>query len=289
MTITLDPTLSKQLSDGMKNGDGVELPFLAPYIWAVNGLASFKPQAETVPAMYYGGWAVKMEDMQACIDQLGVPLPPTMKQATIPSRDGKEFEAYTTRTLIVAPIAYRSSWLYDGRRYMEYVDGGRRHVQALVYMGIKATPKTIEPWGPAILTAKGYQAKNLLDAFSAWDKHTSAIRYKVAPGVPAWCFYLSIGTFGKERQSINVGKPGSQSPITPIGPGLIELNETLMNAIFVGEKVAGAMGDFREQAQPWLKAWKQPDADGNVDHFAQGQQGNGGEDGTESISDEVPF
>jgi hypothetical protein len=152
-------------------------------------------------------------------EQQALALPVNWQEVTISSRDGGEFSAYTTRNIVVAPIGKRLSWLHEGRRYASYIEGGRRHMQVLAYLADVHTEngaKEIKPWGPVVLTAKGYQARNLLEAFVTWEKVTSAIRQKVAPGVPAWCFYMSVGTFGKERQAINVGKPGAQSPITPI-------------------------------------------------------------------------
>jgi hypothetical protein len=237
----------------------VDLPFPVVYVWALNGQTSYKAQGG---APYYGGWACKMEDMDAVADQQALPIPGDWKQVTISSRDGGEFEAYTSRSLIAAPIGRRESWLSDGRRSSAYIEGGRRHLQVLCYMaeaqGSNGS-RTFHPWGPVVLTAKGYQARNLLDAFSRWDKATSQIRWKAAPGVPAWCFYLSLGTFGKDRQAMNVGKPGAQSPITPISAYIPErFSEELITSLFVGNEVAGVMADLQDQAQQWLAAWKEP-------------------------------
>jgi hypothetical protein len=76
--------------------------------------------------------------------------------------------------------------------------------------------------------------------------------------VPAWCFYLALGTFGKERQAMNVGKPGAQSPITPISAFIHDrFNEDLMASLFVGSEVANVMSELQDQARDWLNAWKQ--------------------------------
>jgi len=257
--ITLDPTLARKLDLGMRSSESVELPFPVVYVWALNGQASYKSQGG---ALYYGGWACKAEDMQAMTDQQGLSIPADWKLVTIASRDGGEFEAYTNRHVIVAPIGKRESWLTDGKRTTEYVEGGRRHLQVLAYMAEargENGSKQFVPWGPVILTAKGYQARNLLDAFARWNKATAQLRWRVAPGVPAWCFYLSLGTFGKERQAINVGKPGAQSPITPISAYISErLNDELMANLFVGNEVAALMADLQDQASDWLNAWKEP-------------------------------
>jgi len=277
--ITLDVNLAKKLDRGMRAGDTVELPFPVTYIWALNGQASYKSQGG---ALYYGGWACKTEDLQALTDQQGSPIPADWKQVTIASRDGGEFEAYTTRNVIIAPIGKRESWLFDGKRFATYVEGGRRHLQVLSYLaevkgenGVPLPPsagtvsasgkppagngnKEFVPWGPVVLTAKGYQARNLLDAFARWDKATSQIRWKIAPGVPAWCFYLSLGTFGRERLAINVGKPGAQSPITPISVYVPDrISDDFISGLFVGAQVAELMSSLQDQATDWLKAWKE--------------------------------
>jgi hypothetical protein len=257
LPINLDINLAKKLDQGFRSGEAVELPFPVVYIWALNGQASYKSQGG---ALYYGGWACKTEDMQATADQQGLTVPADWKQVTISSRDGGEFEAFTTRNILVAPIGKRLSWLHDGKRSADYVEGGRRHLQVLAYMAEargENGKKEFLPWGPVVLTAKGYQARNLLDAFARWEKATAQLRWKAAPGIPAWCFYMALGTFGKERQSINVGKPGAQSPITPISAYIHErYTEELLASLFVGAEVASIMSDLQDQAAEWLNAWR---------------------------------
>jgi hypothetical protein len=250
--ITLDKDLASKLDQGMKAGGTVELPFPVVYLWAVNGQASYKAQGG---ALYHGGWACKSEDLLAVVEQTGADMPISMSNVSIATRDGGEFDAYVSRSVIVAPIAKRQSWLFDGKRFVDYVEGGRRHVQALCALAHKVDT-TYHYWGPVVLTAKGYQARNLLDAFSRWDKETSALRYKIAQGVPAWCFYLAVGTFGKERQAVNVGKPGAQSPITPIGVYTTEkLDEQFLTSLFVGQDVVKQMVSYQDLAADWLRNW----------------------------------
>jgi hypothetical protein len=257
LPINLDINLAKKLDQGFRAGEAIELPFPVVYIWALNGQASYKSQGG---ALYYGGWACKTEDLQATADQQGLPIPNDWKQVTISSRDGGEFEAFTTRNILVAPIGKRLSWIHEGKRSADYIEGGRRHLQVLAYMAEargENGKKEFIPWGPVVLTAKGYQARNLLDSFARWEKATGQMRWKVAPGIPAWCFYMALGTFGKERQSINVGKPGAQSPITPISAYIHErYTEDLLTSLFVGSEVASIMSDLQDQGSEWLNAWR---------------------------------
>lgn len=255
MTINLDPNIASQLNAGMTTGEGIELPFPVVYSWALNGQAAFKSLGG---APYYGGWACKVENMQEVCTKLSVPVPTGWAEGSISTRDGGEFGAYTARNILVAPIGMRESWLLENMRSPSYQEGARRHLQLLAYMAERKGDK-FQPWGAVVLTAKGFQGKNLRNALTEWDKVTSAARRKVAPGVPAWCFYLSVGTFGKDRAVEQVGRPGAQSPITPVSCYVPEkLDEALMESLFVGDTVAAIMADLAGQAQEWLGAWKSP-------------------------------
>jgi len=255
----------------MTLGGGVELPFLAPVMWVINGDAKLKAIGG---AQYYGGWACKAEDLDDAVQHWAVNIPPNFALAEITTSDNTTFNAYTARSVIVAPIAVRQFWIdADGRRSAGYVDGGRHAVQAICMMAARLGHKDVvalEPCGPVMLSAKGYQARNLLGAFSAWNKHTAGLRRKVAPGVPAWCFYLSIGTFSKDRAQIMVGKT-SQSPITPVTAYLPDdLSEEKLTRLFAGNEVANQMADLLDQAQDWLAAGKQ-----ESDRGASGGAGRG--------------
>jgi hypothetical protein len=290
MTIQLNPSLSKQLDSGMTDEGGVQLPFPVIYFWAHNGQPNYKSAGG---ALYYGGWVCKAEEARSVCDEQALPIPAAWQAADVANRDGSEYEAYTARHLVFAPIGKRESWLVDNKRSPHFVDGGRRHVQVLVYLAetIKGEDGVtrFQPWGQAVLTAKGYQAKNLLDALATWEKVTAQIRSKVAPGVPAWCFYLSVGTFGKERQAQQVGKSGAQSPITPVSVYVPErFTEELMQSLFVGEDVATIMAELQGQAGEWLNAWKtETNGSDQAEQPQQHSSNNGG--GLTEISDGAPF
>lgn len=286
--ITLDPNIAGRLNDGMKSGGAVELPFPVIYLWVLNGQNGYKASSAQAPAPYYGGWACKADDLDGLLASTGLALPQGWKPCDISARDGGEFAAYTTRQVICAPLSTRVSWMSsDGRRSPNYQEGWRRHVQALAYLADQITEgdkRRIMPWGPVVLTAKGYQARNLVEAFAKWQKATNGLRLKVAPGVPAWCFYLTLGTFGKERQVVNVGKPGAQSPITPISVYVPEgMDEANFAARYVGAEIAGQMVEYLDQAREWLAAWKTPQAeDGAIADDVYPMMDGG-------IPDEIPF
>jgi len=264
--INLDQSTIDKLNSGMTSSESIQLPFAAPFLWALNGQPGYKQQGG---ALYFGGWACKAEDLEAVCRTGSLPVPPSWKSGTLSGRDGGEFDVFSTRSVIVAPIGKRESWLTDNKRSSHYVEGGRRHLQVLCYMGVKNGPK-IEPWSPVVLTAKGYQAMNLAKSFSAWDKATINQRSKVAPGIPAWCFYLAIGTFGEQRQVMQVGKAGASSPITPIGPYIPDdLSEATVESLFVGDVIATIMADYQDKAYEWLGAWKLDKSSDSEDEPAQ--------------------
>jgi hypothetical protein len=266
-TWNVDSDLMKKLAGGLDDNDAVKLPFPVVYLWAQNGQAAYASQKKDGSAMYFGGWACKQENANEVIEETGSPLPYNWKPETIGTRDGGTYDAYVARTLYVAPIAKRESWIgKDGKRYPKFVDGARNHTQYLAYLGVKKAVGgekggdwRIDPWGLVVLTAKGYQAMYLRRAFSDWAKATA----KARGGAYYSLFYALIGTFGKEREVANVGKQGATSPVTPLKVWLPdeEITETLLKRMFVGDVVAGIMGEKLEQAAEWLGAWKKGEVD----------------------------
>ncbi len=265
MTIKMDPQLARELERSMDTGARTRLPFAAPYLWVVNGDPKMKPLGG---ALYYGGWITRAEEMLAVCEEKGVAVPPGFARQPIPLRNGEEFEGFATRYVLVAPIGARSAWLQGSNNLhvSRYQEGARRHVQALCLLGSKHGENgsaTVIPWGPVVLTAKGYQATYLVKAFREWEKKTKPLRQKVAPGVPAACFYMAVGTFGDKPEVMNVGRAES-STITPIRLYLPSaLTEKTMEQLFVTEALAQLMVELRKEAEPWLNAWEP--AEGEMD------------------------
>lgn len=272
MSINLDQSLAEALNQGMNMGGALTLPFPAPTLWVVNGNAQLK---QLGGAQYFGGWAANREDIDEARQQNKVDwLPSAFHEEEIVTKDNQTLLVYTARNILCAPIAMRRAWVTEeGKRTAAYPEGqkARQHVQVLAYLAGKADTNSLAAaWGPVVLSAKGFQANNLMDSFTAWNKHTQTLRRKIAPGVPAWCFYLAIGTFG-ERKTAMVGKSGAQSPITPISAFLpTDLTEQTLEKLFVQNDIAGAMGVYLGDAAEWLNAWKVQQDNGHaapVDDF----------------------
>lgn len=264
MTIELDQDIASRMNDGVVIGGGIQLPFQAPVIWVMNGNSQLKALAN---ATYYGGFGSKREDMQFAQQTYGkATYPHGFSDFDITASDGKTIQGVISRTIMVTPLGIREGWLdEEGLHATHYFKGSRHHVQALVLLASKDGGK-ISVWSPAVITAKGFQAKNLLNAFSDWTRHTALLRSKIAPNIPAWAFYLVIGTFGSERKQQMVGGTGKQSAITPIGAFLPEgLTEATLESLFVGKDVANLMVSYMDHAKEWLTAWsQQPDQRNNV-------------------------
>lgn len=291
MSITLNQEIAKGLSGALKN-DTIELPFPTIYIWAVNGQANLQ---QIGGAQYYGGWAVKLEETDALCAMSGLTVPKDWKKEIIAPKTGDPFDAYTTRSVFVAPIAQRFAWMKDRMHSPTYVDGARGHLQVVCFMAemTKQGDKlSFVPWGPIVLTAKGNQGKALKESFMKWQKSIAGPISKFAPGVPAWCFYVGVGTFGKERKQVMVGEGNAQSPVTPVEaliPASEKITEKFLGELFVGEDTAALMFDLQQQSAEWLAAWKVPVIEKENGGAAPASpDGFTGHDGV-SPEDELPY
>lgn len=254
---------SQALSSGMQLSGAIELPFTAPYFWWTNGSPQLGAMKNQVPALYYGGWSVDKDSWESGVDEYeklrGVPLVLT----DLTNRGGKDYKAYLTRHLFVAPISYRAAWVVTDEntggasRFTQYTVGARHHVQLLALAMSQDTNKTYAPWGPVVLSAKGYQAQKLLDAAKEWDKFLGKVRKQYAPKVPAFGFLMCLGTFGSELKTEQVGKGNAKSPITPLSMAMPkEATLDLLKSLYVGSGGLVLMAEWLKDAEQWLSAWK---------------------------------
>jgi len=264
--ITVPKEVSDNIKDGMEHGGSIQLPFAAPFVYVQNG----NPQLKAAGGVsYFGGWSTDKDAMDECLKETGQELPKYFTAEEMTSSEGKPLSNYASRFVVCAPIAFRESWIKNKDRYPEYQEGTRRHVQMIAYLadswieGEKGKRQRLyAPWGPVVLTAKGYQAKNILDAFGAWIHMTKDVRRVIAPEVPAYFFSACLGTFGEEPNFQRVGKGAQTSLITPIE--LYQpptMDEAVVRRLFVGEAVYTIMSDCKEQAKDWLVAWKEQSLD----------------------------
>lgn len=256
MTIKLSEQTANAMNGWMTDEGDVRLPFPAPIVWVLNGSAQFKPIGGT---LYMGGWATSADELEETAAELGLSVPEGMTKHEYTPKTGEALNVYSARHIMIAPIAKRlSSTTKDGARFPGYHKGASPHIQVLVMLGYKKGTAYV-PWGPVVLSAKGYQCGYLLDALQDWESKSAKARREFAPGVRAELFWSAIGTFGDKPTYKTVGKEGAQSSISPISVFVPkEFNEALLSALFVGEDLAKEMLGLRQQANEWYEAWKSP-------------------------------
>ena len=227
----------------------VPLPFDAPFLWWMNGNAREK---KTGGPPYFGGWAAHGEEFDNVLAAMGRNIPPTFKEYEMVNSQGSSYRIYAARAVSVAVIGSRKRWRKDA-----ITGKSRSNLQVLAYMALYKGGK-YEPWGPVVLSTKGLSAKGLEDALNLWAKETAKARRQFADNLPAWWFYVPLGTFDKEPQVKMVGPQGNQSPITPIQVYFLSqtIDQDVLHSWFVGQEIAATMIDLRRRAQEWLDDWK---------------------------------
>jgi len=251
---------ASSIADPMSETWEANLPVSAVYLWTHNG----KPEAnEGVPR--HGGFAASAEAVDELLSTEDIVVPSDWEHKNLHGREGA-YGAYLTRKVIVAPIGFRLRWLDQTGGYQTQFDRDngftRRHVQVLSGLGYldDATPKFA---GYCVLTAKGYQAGNLMDSLRDFYNAIGPARRAAGAdnGIAQCAFWHSIGTFGDEPEYDQVGS-SAKSVITPLRPhplylGGDEITEERLKVIFVGRENYESFTKVAEGAEEWLKAWNQ--------------------------------
>ena len=260
--IEYDFEQGNEINDGMSFGSAIELPFIAPPVWVVNGEAKLRSMATVAPALFFGGWASDFENMQLANKEYSQDhFPNGFVEADTTSRDGKPLKIAASRVVIAAPFGVRKSWITKEKtRYTQYVPGSRQHIQVLAMLASKEEGKYL-PFYPVLLSAKGWQASHLEKSLSTWQSKTASARAMIAksagaPDVPANMFWSAIGTWGNEPKVEYVGSGNDKSPITPVSAFIPkEITEEGLEGLFVGKAVIEDMLELKRQAKDWLNAW----------------------------------
>jgi len=262
-----DDALGNPLVEG-----AIRLPFFTPFIWATNGQKINKAIAKENPAMYFGGWTMRDDDMAQMAEYYndGAVLPSWISQ--VMEGDGGEFTVFMKRQIYVALIGGRQRW--EKNNPDDPNEKARSHYQALCFLaGRPKDEKGIayfKPYGPVVLTVRGFQAQNLRQAFMDCEMRTRIARKQSMPNKPNGAhismFYFNFGNFGDQPDFKLVGKTeGKQSTITPISLNLPtdvkEITVDLLKQSFVGRDIAEEVIDYRKRADEWLNAWKNDKAE----------------------------
>jgi hypothetical protein len=260
MTITVPSSAQGAFAGNMNTSQKIELPFIAPAFYILNGDANFE---ELKNVMYFGGWAVSKENIKTASEQWqDCPFPiPTLAEKDLRPKSGPAIQSFVSRSLIVAPIGMRefSTIKENGqtKRIPPFTKGGRPAIQVLAMLAyLGEDKKTITPWAPVMLTANGFQVNHVKRAFTDWKNAIKPFMTTIAPGVPedvTNLFYMNIGTFGTVRKDETHG----ESTITPITAFIPEgLTAAQVEGRYVGDDMAVFMADMANKAREWLKAYK---------------------------------
>jgi hypothetical protein len=263
MTIKVPENAKTAFDGNMQTSSAVELPFSAPAFFIVNGNA----QLQQVGGIhYFGGWACGTEKLKEAADSwenVTFPVRGLTPTETI-VQSGQKLPVYASRSLLVAPIGIRKfSTIKDPsgqkRRVPPFTKGARPGIQVVCMLGYKDENKNIFPWAPIILTANGYQTNNVQGAFSNWNKAIKPLVQKLIPDQkPASVsnlFWMAIGTFGQDR----IQKPAGEKFITPVSCYIPEnLDEKILESLYVGEEIAEYMADLSEKSREWFQVFNVP-------------------------------
>jgi hypothetical protein len=255
MAIKISDQTKNAMSNWNDDSGEARLPFTAPAFWVLNGSAQYKPLAAATPALYFGGFATSADELETLGD-----IPAGLVKHDYTPKDAQDSVAvYSARHLVIAPFGRRLSSIdkTSNVRYPGYHKGASPHLQMLCYLAERNEKKELAPLFPVVITAKGFQVGKIIDAVRTWESKTAKARKEWGQGLKANAFYMHIGTFGDKLIVESVGGL-KQSNITPIGVYVPEnIDEKLIEYCFVGEGIIEEMATLREQAMPWLEAWKE--------------------------------
>lgn len=252
----IDAVTLGQLSDAERGGEGVKLPFPVLNAWVYNGKAANKRDAQTIPVLYFGGWATDNDELGKLVLNGSVPTDlDKWGGFEGAGTKGNTWNGRGTRYITAAFIASRARWIgQDGKAgpHFDKAQGlTRQHKQYLTMLYVNA-----KPWAYAVLSAKGWQTSNVDNAIKAWAAaiapHRAALN---AATLPLSAFALTVGTFGPEPHFKEVGSGNSKSVITPMEAGLLPDSAEKVAQRFIGAPLMRQNAERLAQAAEWLTAW----------------------------------
>ena len=252
----------------MQEGGGVQLPFPTVFAWAHNGS---KKMSKVGGVDFHGGWHINADGLEEMSEsgELFTPFDKlTWKKETQNEGMASAYDVYTSRVLNIAPIAWRMSWLdKEGKNRAPDFDQShtRSHLQYLCLLGqviSDGDKKQVQLIAPAVISVKGFgQTRALKEALGAWRKVIDPLRGGMnAKKLPAYTWWLTIGTHGDQPTFETVGKGSQTNDITPLKAIILNDKPTAewMGARFIGTENFVLATSLLKESQDWLKAWKQP-------------------------------
>ncbi len=234
-------------------GEGIRLPFNAPYVWWSNGANISK---QTGGAPYFGGWAMSAEDMALAAADNNDVLPLGWTSYDLTNAEGEDYTAFMCRVAYVAILGTRFRWI-DGQ------DGGKGkgQYQVLAYLAYQNQERKMVPFSPVVLTTKGTGGMALREAINKFSTSTAAARRQFANNLPVSAFYAALGTFGQAPAFKTVGIAPRTHQVTPVSLWLpAKVDVEYLRMAFVGKDVADLTSQLHKESMDWLAAWKKADS-----------------------------
>jgi len=270
--INIPQQAAQTLLDAARGGESLIPPYIPTFYW-VNGDKKMKLSHAVT---YYGGWATDAIKFESIIANFDKPFPPVLEEFEQISKDGSPYNVYGSRSIYVMPIKHIWLWRKENENgmweYSQKFSEGSRSV--LWWLSIFADRIPVEngyeyvPWGPVLLKALGYQSTNLKNSIKTWNAYTEPVReemtnalrkagsWKHSDTISASWFWMPVGTFGSEVNTLQVGNV-QKSPITPISPYVPEgkLTEKIMSSLYVGEEVLNYAVKPLKDTEPWFDSF----------------------------------
>lgn len=252
------PEIQSDLQGSLRDNKSVKLPFGAPQLWWLNGKPELFNLAEIDDARRFGGFGISKEDIEAQATLLPPELPYHWKLFDeLTNHTGKAYSAYLTRTAWVAPIVRRYRWVsFEGKN--------KSQVEYLCYLAVMSANKTLDPWGPVVISGSSYSGGAIDNAFKEFAQKSSTIRGTT----PQNFFFHPLGSWGKSPKSEpRKGKGGKESTITPCQLYVPEsgYTEEILTKWFVPQEFHFELSNLKNKAKEWVDDWaKKQEARGEI-------------------------
>lgn len=226
----------------------VKLPFPYLRLFWYNGVAQQKIAGDV---RYFGGLYAGTDNVAEDLAALSLDTLPLQfgDVKEFIARDSSSFDAYEARMVYAAPIRTKDDWYeeYDEKKNKM---AKRHRVDILALLGSQEDDGTISPWGLAVISAKGFMATALLDAFKNFQKKTATVRGQIAPDVPSMFFYVPFGTFGDKL----IVAPAGESTYTPaqLAPLNYEDEDVIEGLYIADEAWQDALVSYQAEAEEWV-------------------------------------
>lgn len=230
-----------------------------PFIQFVHDGSSLEPRRPS------GGFAMPTDQAQ-----LAGGAPAGAVYCALHFKSGEVTEVFFTDCLTIAPLTFRFSWIKDGIRIQDYMEGARGKLQLLAFIQSEEGC-----WiGPVMITTTGLASKDLM---AALKEHRSRVRRATAGKAPYSVFAMTVQA-GKAKME---GKR-QQSRVTPI----VLADGFDPDQAYVGDSLADRIEQAWGEYERWARAWASPGPNGEGEVGEEGEEEAPPEDSIPTVPNE---